>query len=119
MRTSRLDRFAALALAAVLGGVLFGATGTRASFVVSTDDPGNTFTSIPDWKPPIISSAAVLKTEGGIPGYVRSGATYTVLANVVDDPSSNPPAGIASRALIARLRSASSSAPGSASTFQT
>jgi hypothetical protein len=96
MRTNRLDRFAALALAAVLGGVLFGATGTRASFVVSTAAPGNTFTSIPDWKPPLISSAAVLKTEGGIPGYVRTGATYTVLANVVDDPSSNPPAGIAS-----------------------
>ena len=96
MRTSRLDRFAALGVVAVLGGVLFGATGTHAAFLVSTGNSGNTYTSIPDWKPPIISRAIMQKSEGGIAGYVRASGSYRVYAGVVDDPSSNPPAGIAS-----------------------
>jgi hypothetical protein len=36
-----------------------------------------------------------VKAEGGIPGYVRSGGSYTVIASVSDDPSSNPPSGLA------------------------
>ena len=34
-----------------------------------------------------------MKAEGGIPGYVRTGGSYTVVASVTDDPSSNPPLG--------------------------
>jgi hypothetical protein len=96
MRTSRLDRFAALAVVVVLGVVLFESTGTSAAFLASTGNPGNTFTSIPDWKAPIVGQATVRKAEGGIPGYVRASGSYTMIANVVDDPSSNPPAGLGS-----------------------
>ena len=119
MRTSRLDRFAVLGVVAVLGGMLFGPAGTSAAFLVSTDNPGNTYTAIPDWKPPIISRATVIKTEGGLPGYVRTGGTYAVVAGVIDDPSSNPPAGIASvQTNISALTAASTalSMPASAST---
>ena len=96
MRTSRLDRFAVLTVVLIFGFVMVRATGTGAAFLASTDNPGSTFTSIPDWKPPVISRATVIKNEGGIPGYVRASGTYRVVASVVDDPSSNPPAGIAS-----------------------
>ena len=83
-----------LAVAVVLV-VWLRTTGTEAAFAVTTKNPGNTVTAAADWKPPIISRATVLKTEGGIAGYVHSSGSFTVLANVVEDPSSNPPAGIA------------------------
>jgi hypothetical protein len=95
VRTSRLDRLAALVIVAVLGTLVVDATGTDAAFVVPTDNPSNSFSSIPDWKPPVIARAAVVKSEGGIPGYVRAGGSYTVVASVADNPSSNPPAGLA------------------------
>jgi hypothetical protein len=94
MWTSRLDRLAALVVVLTLGMLLVGGTGTDAAFVVPTDNPGNAFSTIPDWKGPVISRAAVVKAEGGIPGYVRPSGGYTVIASVTDDPSSNPPAGV-------------------------
>jgi hypothetical protein len=96
MRTRRLDRFAALFAVLVLAIVVARGPGTSAAFLVSTANPGNTVTAIADWKPPVVSRATVIKSQGGIPGYVRAGGTYRVVASVVDDPSSNPPAGIAS-----------------------
>jgi hypothetical protein len=96
MGTRRLDRFAAVFVVLLLGIVAARGTGTSAAFLVSTTNSGNNFTAIPDWKPPVISRATAIKNEGGIPGYVRAGGTYRVVASVVDDPSSNPPAGIAS-----------------------
>lgn len=84
-----------LAVAVVLV-VWLRTTGTEAAFAVTTGNPGNTFSANADWKPPIISAATVRKAEGGIPGFVRTGGSYTTYASVVDDPSSNPSAGIAS-----------------------
>lgn len=94
MRTSTLDRLAALVIVVTLGVVVADAAGTDAAFVVPTGNPGNSFSAVPDWKPPAISRAAVVKAEGGIPGYVRAGGSYTVVASVSDDPSSNPPSGV-------------------------
>jgi hypothetical protein len=94
MSTSRLDRLAALVVVLTLGMLLAGGTGTDAAFVVPTGNSGNAFSTVPDWKGPIISRAAVVKAEGGIPGYVRPGGSYTVIAAVADDPSSNPAAGL-------------------------
>jgi hypothetical protein len=94
VRTSRLDRLAALVIVVTLGTLVADAAGTDAAFVVSTGNPGSSFTTIPDWKPPVISRAAVVKAEGGMPGFVRAGGTYTVIASVADDPSSAPPAGV-------------------------
>lgn len=94
MSTSRLDRLAGLVVVLTLGTLLAGGTGTDAAFVVPTDNPGNAFSTVPDWKGPIIDRGAVVKAEGGIPGYVRAGGSYTVIASVADDPASNPPAGV-------------------------
>jgi hypothetical protein len=96
VRTSRLDALAAIVIVVTLAAFARDAVGTDAAFAVPTENPGNSFSSIPDWKPPIVSRATVVKAEGGIPGYVRAGGSYTFVASVVDDPSSNPPAGIAS-----------------------
>jgi hypothetical protein len=96
MRTSRLDRFAALVVVTAFGFLVLGDTGTQAAFVVSTANTGDTFSTVSDWKPPLISRATVQKSQGGIPGYVRASGSYTVIASVTDDPSSNPPAGLAS-----------------------
>ena len=95
MRTSRLDALAAVVIVVTLAAFIRDAVGTDAAFAVPTGNAGNTFSSIPDWRPPVVSRATVVKAEGGIPGYVRAGGSYSVVASVVDDPSSNPPAGIA------------------------
>jgi hypothetical protein len=94
VRISRLDRLALLVVVVSLGILVAGAAGTDAAFVVATGNPANTFSTISDWKPPVTSRATVVKSQGGIPGYVRAGGSYTVVASVTDDPSSNPPAGL-------------------------
>jgi hypothetical protein len=94
MSTSRLDRLAALVVVLTLGTLLAGGTGTDAAFVVPTDNPGNAFSTVPDWKGPTIARGAVVKAEGGMPGFVRPGGSYTVIASVADDPNSNPSAGV-------------------------
>lgn len=94
MRTSRLDRLAALVIVVTLGTLIGSSARTDAAFVVPTDNPANSFSAHPDWKPPTVARAAVVKAEGGIPGYVRAGGGYTVVASAADDPSSNPPSGV-------------------------
>lgn len=94
-RGGRVDRVAALVVVVVLGGLVGRSEGTDAAFVASTANTGSAFSSDQDWKPPLLARAAVVKAEGGIAGFVRAGASYTVLASVTDDPSSNPPSGVA------------------------
>lgn len=94
-RLGRVDRVAVFVVVVLLGVLAVRAGGTDAAFVASTVSPGSTFSSDEDWKPPLLDGAAVVKAEGGIPGFVRPGGSYTVLASVTDDPSSNPPAGVA------------------------
>jgi hypothetical protein len=84
-----------LAVAAVLT-LCLRTMGTDAAFAVTTDNPGDSIAAAADWKPPLVSRATACKSQGGMPGYVKQGGTYTMLANVVDDPSSVPPAGVAS-----------------------
>ncbi len=120
MRTSRLDRLAALVVVVTLGTLIGSSARTDAAFVVPTDNPANSFSAHPDWKPPTVARAAVVKAEGGIPGFVRAGGSYTVIASVADDPSSNPPAGLgAVRSDVSALTTGSTAValPASASTF--
>lgn len=79
---------------ALLGLALHVSGATEAAFAVSTGTPAMSLSSAPDWKPPIVSRAAVVKSEGGIPGWVRQGAQYRAVAAVADDPSSHPAAGV-------------------------
>ena len=72
-----------------------GAAGTDASFAVATGDPGNSFSTIRDWKPPVTSRATVVKAEGGLPGYVRAGGSYTRHRLGDRRPLVQPPAGLA------------------------
>lgn len=92
MRGSRPAR--GLVLLALLGLALHVTGATEAAFAVSTGTPTMFLSSAPDWRPPIVSRAVVVKSEGGIPGYVRQGAQYRAVAAVTDDPSSNPAAGV-------------------------
>ncbi len=119
MRTSSLGRLAAFLLV-LLGLTTLADTGTEAAYVASTDNSGSTLSAYPDWRAPVIARAAVVKAEGGIPGYVRPSGTYTVIASVADDSSSNPPAGLGTVTGNVSAITAGSTAvamPASASTF--
>jgi hypothetical protein len=94
VRTSRLDRLAALVIVVTLGTLIGSSARTDAAFVVPTSNPANSFSAHPDWRPPTVARAAVVKAEGGIPGFVRAGGSYTVVASVADDPSSKPASGV-------------------------
>lgn len=92
MRGSRPAR--GLAVLAALGLGLHVSGATEAAFAVSTGTPVMALSSATDWKPPIVSRAVVVKSEGGIPGFLRQGGQYRAAAAVADDPSSNPPSGV-------------------------
>jgi hypothetical protein len=81
----------ALTLAAI---VLVPLDTTQAAFSSAASNSGSTAMAAPDWKPPVFSGLVVQKSQGGTPGYVRQGAQYRLLARVIDDTSSNPPAGV-------------------------
>ncbi len=83
-----------LAVLTLLGLALHVSGATEAAFAVSTGTPAMSLSSAPDWKPPIVSRAVVVKAEGGIPGFVRQGGSYVVYAAVADDASSRPASGV-------------------------
>ena len=61
MRTRRLDQLAAFVVVTVFAVLFLTGTGTDAAFVVSTGNGGNIFSTVPDWKPPVISRATVIR----------------------------------------------------------
>lgn len=67
---------------------------TFAAFSATTENSGNSFASASDWTPPSVSATAIGKTAGGITGYIKSGGTYYVYAQVAD--GGNPASGISS-----------------------
>ncbi|SOC50454.1 hypothetical protein SAMN05660748_3202 [Blastococcus aggregatus] len=92
MRGSRPAR--GLGVLAALGLALHVSGATEAAFAVSTGTPVMSLSSASDWKPPIVSGAVVVKSEGGTPGFIRQGGSYQVYATVGDDPSSRPASGV-------------------------
>ncbi len=104
-RTRRLAAGVVLLAAVVAHGV----PGTVSGYVAETATPGGTFAAASDWTPPSAAAAVVSKAAGGDPGYVRSGGSYYVYADVVDQ--GNPAAGTASvNAGVGTLSPASSAA---------
>lgn len=79
---------AALTLAAATTGVTYG------SFAGQTSEGANIITARPDFRGPTVSSVVIGKNSGGATGYIRSGSTYRVYAQVTD--VGTPPSGTAS-----------------------
>ncbi|WP_022927969.1 hypothetical protein [Patulibacter americanus] len=91
------SRSKALALGAVLAGSVGVSAGVGVvwgAFAAQTASNGNEVRSVPDFVAPQASGSVVQKSTGGAPGFVRSGASYRLLAAVAD--SGRPSSGIAS-----------------------
>jgi hypothetical protein len=89
------SRSKALALGGVLAVSIGASAGVGAvwgAFAAQTTSPGNELRSAPDFVAPTTSGAAVQKSTGGTPGYVRSGASYRIFAALTD--SGAPSSGI-------------------------
>jgi hypothetical protein len=67
---------------------------TWSKFSRSTTNPGNSLAAAADFRAPTAGASVVWKSQGGTPGYVKKGGTYTVLASVTD--TGNPASGTAS-----------------------
>lgn len=74
-------------LGALAGAHAFGAFSAQAT------NTGNVIATRPDFKPPQVVRAAIAKTTGFDPDWVRQGGQYYVYAQIAD--SGNPPSGIA------------------------
>jgi hypothetical protein len=83
----------ALALACGLAAVGL-VSPTWSTFSKATTNPGNSLAAAPDFRAPTAGASVVWKSQGGTPGYVKKGGTYTVLASVTD--TGNPASGTAS-----------------------
>jgi hypothetical protein len=75
-----------------MGIALAGVSPTWSAFKVSAANPGNTFTSAPDFVAPSVGTTVIVKNEGGVPGYIRKGGVYRVMADITD--TGNPASGI-------------------------
>jgi hypothetical protein len=66
---------------------------TQAAFSGTTSEASNNITAMPDFRGPTVSSPAIGKSTLGATGFIRTGATYYVYANVTD--VGTPPSGVA------------------------
>lgn len=93
------------ALAACLLAIGFSA----ASFTDTSRNP-QTVTAVPDFVAPSAATGAIVKSQGGVSGYVRAGGSYYVYASVSD--SGKPSSGTASvNADVSALTPGQSAAP--------
>jgi hypothetical protein len=81
-------RLTALLLAALLGGLLAGGSGSF-SLALLTDQEADASTfgtaaTFPDVTPPVVASSVISKTTPYVPGFIRQGGAYQVYANVTD-----------------------------------
>jgi hypothetical protein len=93
MTRSRSAKWAALLSVAALaiGSATIG--GTHSAFAGQTDEGQNVITAMPDFRGPTVSPIAIGKDSGGATGFIRTGATYRVYAQVTD--VGTPPSGTA------------------------
>jgi hypothetical protein len=69
---------AALAVASATIG------GTHGAFAGQTDDGSNVITAMADFRGPTVSPVSIGKDSGGATGFIRTGGTYRVYAQVTD-----------------------------------
>jgi len=103
----------ALSLAALAACLL--AVGFSAASFTDTSRNPQTVTAVPDFVAPSAGTSAIVKSQGGVGGYVRAGGTYYVYANVIDsgNPSSGTAAVTADVSTITAGQSAAPLSPGS------
>lgn len=63
-----------------------------AAFSAGTSNSNNQLAAAPDWVAPTVSGSVIQKLEGGVPGYIRQGGSYRILASVAD--TGNPSSGV-------------------------
>jgi hypothetical protein len=66
---------------------------TQAAFTGETNEGSNIITAMPDFRGPTVAPIAIGKSAGFATGFIRTGATYYVYANVTD--VGTPPSGTA------------------------
>jgi hypothetical protein len=87
----RKRRWAMLLSVATLATVSATIGVTHGAFAGQTDEGLNVITAGPDFRGPTVSPIAIGKSSGGATGFIRTGATYRVYANVTD--VGTPPSG--------------------------
>jgi hypothetical protein len=91
---SRRARWAALLSVAALAMASATIGGTHGAFAGQADEGSNVITAMPDFRGPTVSPVAIGKDSGGATGFIHTGGTYRVYAQVTDVGS--PPSGTAS-----------------------
>ena len=93
MTRSRRAKWAALVSVAALAVASATVGGTHGAFAGETDNAGNLITASPDFRGPTVSPIAIGKDSGFATGFIETGATYRVYAEVTD--VGTPPSGTA------------------------
>lgn len=117
MRRAR-SPLAALAAMAIAALALQTVPSSFAAFASGTENGGNLVTAAADFKSPSVTAAAIAKTQAGSSaGFVKTGGTYFVYANVAAD-TGNPASGIAAvKANVAALTTGGTAVELSAGSF--
>lgn len=88
---------------------------STASFTDTSQNP-QTVSAVADFVAPSAVTSAIVKSQGGVPGYVKKGGSYYVYADVAD--SGNPASGVASvKADVSTLTAGQSAAPLAAGSY--
>ena len=93
MTSWRKAKLAALASVAALAMASTTVGGTQAAFTGETNEGLNVITAMPDFRGPTVSPIAIGKDSGGATGFIKTGATYRIYAQVTDVGA--PPSGTA------------------------
>src|SRR5688572_24043653 len=93
MKSRRSATWAALVAVAALAFASATVGGAHSAFAGQTDEGLNVITAMPDFRGPTVSPVAIGKDSGGATGFIKTGATYRVYAQVTDVGA--PPSGTA------------------------
>ena len=94
MTGSRRTKWALLLSVAALAVASATVGGTHGAFAGETSEGANVITAMPDFRGPTVTPVAIGRSTGLATGYIRTGSTYYVYAQVAD--VGTPPSGTAS-----------------------
>ena len=93
MTGSRRTKWALLLSVAALAVASATVGGTHGAFAGETSEGANVITAMPDFRGPTVTPVAIGRSTGFATGYIRTGSTYYVYAQVAD--VGTPPSGTA------------------------